>query len=68
MLQSKDLERLINKEGLIKNAWISQGKGNRLDFEGILGSDWDGNRRDQVKVKRECRGKEMELGYISGVR
>ena len=49
MLQSKDLERLINKEGLIKDSWIPQGRGNRLDFKGVLGSDWDGNRRDQVK-------------------
>lgn len=68
MLQSKDLERLINKEGLIKDSWISQGRGNRLDFKGVLGSDWDGKRRDQVKVKVEYREKEMELGYISGVK
>lgn len=68
MLQSKDLERLINKEGLIKDLWISQGRGNKLDFKGVLGSVWDGNRRDQVKVKGEYWEKEMELGYISGVR
>jgi hypothetical protein len=37
MLQSTDPERLSNKVGSRLDAWIFQGRGNRIDFVGGLG-------------------------------
>lgn len=42
MPQSRDPERLRNKEGTRGNAWISLGQGNRIDFAGGLGASGHG--------------------------
>ena len=53
MLQSTDPERLSNKEGLRGDAKISQGRGNRINFEGGLGACEVGNRRNKMEGREE---------------
>jgi hypothetical protein len=49
MLQSTDPETLnCNKEGFRGDAWISLGRGSRIDFVGGLGIGGDGNERNQA--------------------
>lgn len=42
MLLSTDLEKLNNKEVSGVDAWISLGKGNRIDFCGWMGMETGG--------------------------
>lgn len=55
-LQSPDPEKLGKKESSRGDAWISLGKGNRLDFAGGLGVGGNRTERDQV-VGMRCREK-----------
>jgi hypothetical protein len=55
MLQITDPERLSNKECLREDAWISLGRGNRIDFTSRLGECRDRNMRKRI------------LGEMSGI-
>lgn len=48
MLQSTDIERLPNKEGIRENTRISRGQGNRIDFASRLeaGCGWEQKESD----------------------
>ena len=53
LVQSTDPEMLRNKAG--SKAWISLGRGNRIDFVGGIRKGRNGNRRDNVRGGDEGR-------------
>lgn len=62
-IQPIDPERLVEKESSSKDACISQGTRNRIDFVGELGSGGDKSGRDQLRrgdgMKGENSGSHM---------
>lgn len=53
------------KRRLWRDTWSSLGRGDRVNFKGRLGEDWDGSRKDVgwrnwgalgVCVETQCRG------------
>ena len=53
----------------MEDAWISLGRGNRVEFAGVLGVHEDGNRKDQLNLggqRERVLGEMIGIGWILG--